>query len=63
MPFYLYTIIIFFAVLAALLVYLIPAFVAFHREHENKGGILALNFLGGWTIIGWVYSLIWALRD
>ncbi|MCZ7860889.1 superinfection immunity protein [Agrobacterium salinitolerans] len=63
MPFYLYTAIIFVGVLAALLVYLIPSFVAFHREHENKAGVLLVNFFAGWTIVGWIWCLIWAKRD
>jgi fluoride ion exporter CrcB/FEX len=63
MPFYLYTALIFIGVLAALLVYLIPSFVAVHREHENKTGILLVNFFAGWTIVGWIVCLIWSLRD
>nr|WP_250807316.1 superinfection immunity protein [Neorhizobium tomejilense] len=54
---------IFFASLFGLLVYLIPAFVAFHREHESKIKILAINFFGGWTIAGWIYAMVLALRD
>lgn len=63
MPFALFAALIFVAVLAALLVYLIPSFVAVHREHENKAGILIVNFLAGWTIVGWIYCMVWSLRD
>jgi hypothetical protein len=57
------TIVLFFPVLISLFVYLAPAFVAFYREHERKAGILTLNIFVGWTIIGWIYCLIWARRD
>jgi hypothetical protein len=43
--------------------YWIPTIVAFHRKHPSKGGILGLNFFLGWTFIGWVLSLVWALSD
>jgi hypothetical protein len=40
-----------------------PTIVAFYRNHPSKIGILALNFFFGWTFIGWVLSLVWALSD
>jgi hypothetical protein len=43
--------------------YWIPTIVAFARKHPSKGAVLALNFFLGWTFIGWVVSLIWALSD
>jgi hypothetical protein len=46
-----------------LLIYLIPAFVAEKREHENKLLIAIVTFFTGWTLIGWVACLIWSLRD
>jgi hypothetical protein len=63
MPFALLAAIFFVGTLIGLLVYLIPSLVAFHREHENKAGILIVNFLAGWTIVGWIYCLIWSKRD
>lgn len=45
--------------LAAL--YFIPSFVAGFRSHHNAGAIVALNVLLGWTLIGWVAALVWAL--
>jgi len=41
-------------------VYFIPAIVAFNRKHPNKVAIIVLNFFLGWTVIGWVGSLVWA---
>lgn len=47
-------------VLAAL--YFIPSIVAFQRKKASMGAIFALNILLGWSFIGWVIALIWALK-
>lgn len=44
-------------------VYLLPAAVASARRHVNRHAILALNALLGWTLIGWVIALVWALTS
>jgi hypothetical protein len=44
-----------------LFLYFLPSFVAVKRKKKNVGAILALNFFLGWTFIGWVGSLVWAL--
>lgn len=41
----------------------LPTIVAFYRKHPSRGGILALNLLLGWTFVGWVVALAWALSD
>jgi hypothetical protein len=43
------------------LAYFLPAIIA-HNKH-NAGAILVLNLLTGWTVIGWIISLVWALSD
>jgi hypothetical protein len=43
--------------------YWIPTIIAFYRKHPSKGGIFALNMFFGWTFLGWVVSLVWALSD
>ncbi len=43
--------------------YWAPTIIAFVRKHPSKGGILALNFFLGWSFIGWVLALVWALSD
>jgi len=48
------------AALLCLLVYVIPAMVAFDRAHEYRWPILALNLFGGWSLVGWVLALVWA---
>ena len=46
--------------LIVLALYLIPALVAYNRQHPNAGAILILNLLLGWTVLGWIVSLVWA---
>ena len=40
--------------------YFVPAIVAFHRKHRNRGAITILNLLLGWTFVGWVAALVWS---
>lgn len=48
----------------AVFIYLIPSVVAFGNGHRNKAAILMLNVLLGWTFLGWVAALVWAMtRD
>jgi hypothetical protein len=44
-----------------LLVYFLPFVCALSRNKRNSGAIFALNLLLGWTFIGWVVALVWAL--
>ena len=41
--------------------YFVPSFIAKTREHPNATAIFALNLLLGWSLIGWVGALVWAL--
>lgn len=43
--------------------YLFPTTVAGWRHHRNGLAIAALNILLGWTLLGWVASLVWALTS
>jgi ABC-type sugar transport system permease subunit len=54
-----------FAVLIAILslFYLLPFAIAFKRKRANSGAIFALNLFLGWSLIGWVVALVWALKD
>ena len=42
-------------------VYFLPSLIAFAREHKNKLAIFLLNLLLGWTVLGWVISLVWSV--
>jgi hypothetical protein len=43
-----------------LLTYFLPTIVAINRHHRNRMAIVMLNFLLGWTLIGWVAAMVWA---
>ena len=42
--------------------YFLPSIVAFARSKRDSASILVLNLLLGWTAIGWVIALIWAVK-
>jgi hypothetical protein len=42
------------------LIYFLPTLVATNRGHA-AGGILLLNLFFGWTGIGWLAMMLWAL--
>lgn len=46
----------------ALLVYFIPSIVALVRHQDNCFTICALNLVFGWTVIGWIGALVWAIH-
>ena len=47
--------------LVSLFLYFLPAFLA--RNKPDFTSILILNILAGWTFIGWIIALIWALSS
>lgn len=47
--------------LVMLAIYLFPTIVASGRGHRSAGAVFALNLLLGWTFVGWVIALVWAL--
>lgn len=49
--------------LILLTVYLIPAVIAFQREHVQRIPITVLNIFLGWTFIGWIGALVWAFTE
>ena len=43
-------------------VYFLPAYIAGKREHPERRKILLWNLLLGWTVIGWMVTMILAAR-
>ena len=41
--------------------YFLPTLIVFLRQHKNKLAIFLLNLLLGWTVLGWVVSLVWSV--
>lgn len=42
--------------------YFLPTIIAFARNKRDTTSILLLNLFLGWTAIGWVIALIWAVK-
>lgn len=45
-----------------LVIHFVPSYVAYSNNHRSRALILLLNIIMGWTGIGWIVLLIWALR-
>jgi len=43
----------------AVLLYFLPSIIG--RDKRNANAILCLNVFLGWTLIGWVIALVWAV--
>jgi hypothetical protein len=41
--------------------YFLPTALALGRKHRNRSALFALNLFTGWTVIGWVICLVWAV--
>ena len=41
--------------------YFLPTLIAKSRKKANTGAVFALNFFLGWSLVGWVVALVWAL--
>jgi len=50
-----------FLFLISAAIYFIPTIVAFDRRKTNRYAILMLNIFLGWTFVGWIVALVWAL--
>lgn len=47
--------------LISLISYFLPTIVASFRSAKRRALIFAINLVFGWTIIGWIATLIWAM--
>jgi hypothetical protein len=50
---------LFLLIIAA--IYSLPWAISVFNKHPAKVGILTLNLLLGWTFIGWIIALVWAV--
>ena len=51
------------AISAVLVLYFIRSIIALIRMKKNLLAIIALNFFLGWSVVGWVISLVWSLSS
>jgi len=42
--------------------YFLPWIIALVRGKRDTLGIFLLNFFLGWTFIGWIVALVWAVK-
>jgi hypothetical protein len=53
----------FIIILAILAFYFLPSIIGKIRNCAHVGVIFAINFVFGWTILGWIAALIWAIVE
>ena len=46
---------------AVFIAYFLPSFIADYRDCQAKWAIIIVNVLFGFTLVGWVGALVWAL--
>lgn len=46
-----------------ILIYLLPSVIAWWRGHRSEDSIVVINLFLGWTFVGWVIALAWAVGD
>lgn len=47
--------------LLGLLLYFVPSIVAAARRMKNPAPLVVINVFLGWTFVGWVVALAWAV--
>lgn len=48
-------------IVVGLMIYFLPAFIG--RKKNSAVGIFLLNLFLGWTFLGWLGALIWAVSS
>jgi hypothetical protein len=48
--------------LLVIAMYFIPTIVASYQKSPQFSSVFVVNFFLGWTIVGWVVALAWALK-
>jgi len=43
--------------------YFLPTIIAFARNKRDTTAILLLNLFLGWSVIGWIIALVWAVKN
>lgn len=55
-----FVLLMFWIIVGFVTLYFVPAIVAFSRKHNSKVAILVVNFVFGWSLVGWIIALVWA---
>ncbi len=48
-------------IILAVIIYFVPTFIAFIRRKKQFWAIFVINLCLGWTGIGWIGALFWAV--
>jgi hypothetical protein len=48
-------------IFAVLAIYFVPLVVAAARKHRSVGAIAFVNIVLGWSVVGWLWAMIWSL--
>jgi predicted RNA-binding Zn-ribbon protein involved in translation (DUF1610 family) len=52
---------VFLIIVAGILLYFLPTILGHKKQHAT--GIILLNIFLGWTLLGWLGALIWAVSS
>ena len=52
---------VFPTIVALGVIYFFPTIVACQRKHHQRMPIILINLFLGWTLLGWVLALVWAV--
>jgi len=44
-------------------IYFLPSIIAAHKRKKNSTAIVVLNLMLGWTVLGWIIALVWAVTN
>lgn len=59
----LHSVILGLTIIAGLCFYFLPSVIAIHRGANCRAAIFFLNLIFGWTIVGWLATVIWAAKQ
>jgi len=54
-------VVLFILVIAGIVIYLLPTYIAGARHHHQSTPIFLVNLFLGWSLLGWVVALIWSM--
>lgn len=46
-----------------ILLYFLPSIIALNKKDKNIVTIIIINLFLGWTVIGWIFTLIWVIKN
>lgn len=51
-----------FAVGVGFLLYFLPTLIVIRDKEKSRASIFVVNLFLGWTLVGWVVALAWAVK-